>query len=185
MCSCSPSHAQLTCCIVLINFALTSVKAAAHLRHTRTFNILTFSQYIYLPAGKQNSSEFSRLIAQVRDRLGTSRQVQIKQEGTAEEEDTPDTSTTGTTFQEYLTAVTVSLSCTSLTGSEPAPLIQPCVHLLLESYMTCEVTGRAASQNCAEGSCGMAGASHSADSRLHPPQLSDDVFVSDRRAVGH
>lgn len=63
----------------------------------------------------QNSSEFSRLIAQVRGRLETSKQVQIKQEDTVKEEDTPDMSAAGTTLQEYPvihpTAVTVSWSC--------------------------------------------------------------------------
>lgn len=47
-------------------------------------------------AGKQHSSDFSRLIAQVRGRLETTRQARIKREVIAEGEDAPRMHSAGT-----------------------------------------------------------------------------------------
>lgn len=52
--------------------------------------------YSILPAGKQHSSDFSCLIAQVRGRLETNRQTRIKQEVIVVGEDEPSTLSAGT-----------------------------------------------------------------------------------------
>lgn len=51
---------------------------------------------LVLPTGKQHSSDFSRLIAQVRGRLDDNRQSGIKQEVTVEGEDEEKPQSTGT-----------------------------------------------------------------------------------------
>lgn len=51
---------------------------------------------VYFPAGKEHSNDFSRLIAQVRGRLQTSRQTPVKQEGIVETEETHKTQPAGT-----------------------------------------------------------------------------------------
>lgn len=72
-----------------------------YLRYYRPWKIqslLTYSTiYTILPAGKQHSSDFSRLIAQVRGRLETSRPTRIKQDVIVEGKDAPKTHCAGTT----------------------------------------------------------------------------------------
>lgn len=59
---------------------------------------------VCVAAGKQHSSDFSRLIAQVRGRLETTRQTRVKVEVAGEEEDEPGPHPAGTatliTFRE-------------------------------------------------------------------------------------
>lgn len=63
------------------------------------FKVLSFFTYAtficYFLTGKQHSNDFSRLIAQVRGRLETTRQTHIKQEVIAEGKDTQKTPSAG------------------------------------------------------------------------------------------
>lgn len=70
------------------------------------------SQNVCLPAGKKNSSEFSRLIAQVRGRRETKQPARNKREDAVKEETSPDAHAAGTVeeyLRSHLTALTVFL----------------------------------------------------------------------------
>lgn len=75
------------------SFVLSSLTSSINLLHLS--HIIYVCKYIF-PTGKQHSSEFSCLIAQVRGHLETSKQTHIRRESTVEGGDTQRTHSAGT-----------------------------------------------------------------------------------------